>query len=157
MELNDKIEEVRNRLLKAERREGKIVVGRLYDDLIADLEALLEQNTIRRPALAERLGLTLLQLTTLEEEIFQHRKRQEELRRKQECDFRPEVLESIQFQTVTVQDPEQMPVPQEVAFADSRAWIRIMSMTGLKIESNSLPSALEILKIVIQAHRRPES
>ena len=157
MELNAKIDEVRVRLLKSERREGKLVVGRLYDDLISDLEWLFEQNTIRRPLLSERLGLTLLQLTQLEEDIFHHRKRQEaELQKNQEEGFQPEIEENIQFQAVTVRENEQMPVPQSAVFQDSKTWIRIVSMTGLKVELNSLESALEILKIVIQAHRRPE-
>jgi hypothetical protein len=136
MELNAKIDEVRVRLLKSERREGKLVVGRLYDDLIFDLEWLFEQNTIRRPLLSERLGLTLLQLTQLEEDIFHHQKRKAEFEKNQEDGFQPEIEENIQFQAVTVR--------------------KNVSMTGLKVELNSLESALEILKIVIQAHRRPE-
>jgi hypothetical protein len=156
MELNAKIDEVRVRLLKSERREGQLVVGRLYDDLIFDLEWLFEQNTIRRPLLSERLGLTLLQLTQLEEDIFHHQKRKAEFEKNQEDGFQPEIEENIQFQAVTVRKNEQMPVPQPAVFQDSKTWIRIVSMTGLKVELNSLESALEILKIVIQAHRRPE-
>jgi len=154
MDLNSKIENIKERLTRCERnKDGKIVVGRMYDELIVEIEELFDQNIIRRPVLSEKLGLTLLQLTTLEEEIFQHRTEQEleALKPKPQV----EVLESIQFQEVKLPTGETLPVPKEPNFADTRTWIRIVSMTGLKVEVNSLSAALEVLKTVLEAHRRP--
>jgi hypothetical protein len=157
MNLETRIEEVRARLSRTERTlEGKIIASRLYDETIADLEALLSQNTIRRAELSIRLGVTLLELTNLEEDIFQIRLRQVDQRRKAQ-EIEPEVLESVQFQAVSIQ-PERggtLPIPAAPSeFTDSRTWIRIISMTGFKIELNSLSQALEVLKIVLQAHRK---
>lgn len=157
MNLETKIDEVRTRLARSERTpEGRIVASRLYDETIADIESLFSQNTIRRPELSGRLGVSLLELTHLEEDIFQLRKRQEEQRRRQSSEIEPEILESVQFQAVSIRPDQEgsFPVPAEAQFADSRTWIRIISMTGFKIELNSLPQAVEILKIVLQAHRK---
>jgi hypothetical protein len=158
MNLETKIEEVRARLSRTERTlEGKIIASRLYDETIADIETLLSQNTIRRAELSIRLGVTLLELTNLEEDIFQLRLRQEDQRHKAQAEIEPEVLESVQFQAVSIQ-PERggaLPMPAMPSeFTDSRTWIRIISMTGFKIELNSLSQALEVLKIVLQAHRK---
>jgi hypothetical protein len=157
MNLEMKINEVRTRLARTEKaQDGKVIASRLYDETIADIESLLSQNTIRRPELSGRLGISLLELTHLEEDIFQLRKRQEEQRRRQESEVEPEILESVQFQAVSIRPDQEdsFPVPAEAQFSDSRTWIRIISMTGFKIELNSLPQAVEILKIVLQAHRK---
>jgi hypothetical protein len=159
-ELDAKIEGVRRRLEKAERNQvGLLITGRLYDELIVEIEALLEQRTVRRPALSEKLGLSLMELTTLEEEIFRLREQQardEEKRVEALCAER-DVLESVQFQAILVNDEKAVPDPKEVTFQDSRTWFRIVSMTGVKIEVNSLEGAQAVLKTVLQVHRRPEA
>jgi hypothetical protein len=163
MDLNTKISEVRERLRKSSERtaEGRLIASRLHDDLIEQIEDLLAQNTIRRPELSEKLGLTLLQLTFLEEDIFQLKRQAEERRRRQEqtgIQLEPDIIEDIQFQAVSLRADDgpgsQMPEPEEASFPDSKTWVRIISMTGLKVEVNSVSSAIEILKLVLQAHYR---
>jgi hypothetical protein len=158
-ELDAKIEGVRRKLEKSERNQvGLLVTGRLYDDLIVEIEALLEQRTVRRPALSERLGLTLMELTTLEEEIYRLREQQarDEEKRIQELCAERDVIESVQFQAISVRDEKAVPIPKEAIFQDSRIWFRIVSMTGVKIEVNSLEGAQAVLKTVLQVHRRQE-
>jgi hypothetical protein len=66
-ELETKISEVKERLMRAQRdRLGKVVAGRLYDDLIDEIEELFGQNQVRRVELSKKLGLTLGELNTLE-------------------------------------------------------------------------------------------
>ena len=153
-DLEAKISEVRERLKRAQRdRLGKIVVGRLYDDLVDEIEDLFGQNQVRRVELSEKLGLTLVELNTLEEEIYQFRKKT------QGSDLGSsgtpsEVLESIQFQAVAIKNDEARAHPEPALFQDQRLWVRIVSMSGLKIEVNLLKAALEILKTVLAVHHR---
>ena len=110
-ELEAKISEMKERLKRAQRdRLGKIVVGRLYDDLVDDIEDLFAQNQVRRAELSEKLGLTLNELNTLEEEIYQFRKKT------QPSDQEParapaEIVESIQFQAVAIRKDEERAQP----------------------------------------------
>jgi hypothetical protein len=159
-ELDAKIEDVKERLRRSERNKvGLLVTGRLHDELIVEVEHLLEQRTLRRPALSERLGLSLMELTTLEEEIFRLREQQarDEARRVAAlCVDESDVIESIQFQAVSVRSEKEVSQPKGATFQDSRTWFRIISMTGVKIEVNSLEGAQAVLKTVLQAHRRPD-
>ena len=155
-ELEAKISEMKERLKRAQRdRLGKIVVGRLYDDLVDDIEDLFAQNQVRRAELSEKLGLTLNELNTLEEEIYQFRKKT------QPSDQEParapaEIVESIQFQAVAIRKDEERAQPEPALFQDQRLWVRIVSMSGLKIEVNSLEASLEILRTVLAVHHRDD-
>lgn len=153
-DLEAKISEVKDRLKRAQRdRLGKIVVGRLYDDLIDDIEDLFGQNQVRRAELSEKLGLTLNELNTLEEEIYQFRKRTQPSD-PEPARARSEVIESIQFQAVAIKNDEVSRPPEPAIFQDQRLWVRIVSMSGLKIEVNSVEASLEILRTVLAVHHR---
>ena len=157
--LGARISELKERLKRAQRdRTGKIIYLRLFDDLVDELESVLNEGSLRRFDLAERLGLTLAELNTLEEEIY--KQRTEEIKRTAEAavKMKNELLEQIQFQAVNVAEPENLPIgptPGDMALQmPAGLVVRIVSMTGLKVEVNSLDAALQILHEVLAVHYR---
>lgn len=156
--LGARISEVKERLKRAQRdRTGKILFLRLFDDLVDEIESLLNLSDLKRFDLATRLGVTLAELSSLEEEIYKQRAKESA---RTAVAVKNEVLETIQFQAVVVNETKAE-LPAEAADEDralimpSGLVVRIVSMSGLKVEVNSLEAALQILREILAVHHRP--
>jgi hypothetical protein len=155
--LEARVSELKERLKRAQRdRHGKIVFLRMFDDLVDELESVLNEGGLKRFELAERLGLGLAELNSLEEEIYKQRAEENKRVADAAVSMKNDLLEQIQFQAVRVGESEPLPVEPDatdMALQMPRGLIvRIVSMTGLKVEVNSMDAALQILREVLAVH-----